>query len=319
MAVRSHFMLVFAVGLVACVDRNFDIVGRELPCAIRAPGAAPTDAVVVASAPVGNRWQTECSGVAISPRLVATHLRCVLARSDPAPTEVAREAAQVLLPPESRVSRSGSVDLSTGCRADAGWSSIEDGDFSGRPAEPLEARTIVVSELAEGGTAVQVTRVFAISATSYCSDTLALLELEADLAVSPIAIRFGGPPMVGDSLVLSGFCSESDTTPLVRREFPSTVEGVSGVAAPPRALLVSNSVAGYVAGGAAFAADTYALVGLVMSGTLFPDCAPPDEAPTYILAFAPYRRLLLNVAAEVGAALYSEIDPELGTVLCAQL
>lgn len=310
------------VVLAGCVDQNFHTLGRELPCAIPSAGAAPADVVVVLRAPVGNRWLTECSGVALSSRLIATHLKCVLARSEPAPTEVAEEAAPILLPAESRTSRSGSVDLASACQADAGWTSIEDGDFSGVPAAPLEARTIVVSKLAGSSSPVSVTRIFAMPASTYCRDTLALLELEADLDVSPVAIRFGDPPIVGDPLVLGGFCTDSGTSTLIRREFPSTVEGVSGVTAtalaPPHALLVSNSVAGYAAGGGAFSIDTNALVGLIMSGTLFPDCTPFEDGPTYVLSLAPYRRMLLDAAAEVGATLYSEFDPELGTELCPQ-
>jgi hypothetical protein len=303
-----------------CVSRDFAPLGRELPCALPAPTPSPEGALVIVRA-LGNGSRTICSGVALSPRLIATQLRCVLGRSEPATTEVAQEPLPEELP-ESYRTRSGSLDLTERCEVDAGWAPIEHGDFASRLGASLPSTTISVMKVWTGPDTpgVAVTQIFAMPASSSCQDPLVLLALEADVAVAPVAIRFGEPPGPGQPLVLSGFCEDFDTQTLQHRAVPTAVEGAVEEAAlsgaPARAFLADQTVAAYGVGGAAYVPGSHAVVGLIMSGTPYPDCEPIDPGTTVVIELAPYRRLLLDAAAEVGATIYSELDPELGTALC---
>jgi hypothetical protein len=307
---------------VACVGRDFDPIGRELPCALESPGASPESAVVVLRAPVADTWLTICSGVAIAPRLVATQLKCVLGRSEPARTEASIEATSPL-PLEDRTNRSGSTDFDSQCVSDAGWAPLEDGDFSARLGDRLDPSQLSVAPVwvAPEVLGVAATGVFVMPASSLCGDDMAFVVLERALEVPQVAIRFG-ETLPGQDLILSGFCNNGDTNLLERRELASVVQGVTATSAeshaPPRALITSNTVAAYAAGGAAIAPESNAVVGLIRSGALVTDCEESDsEGATLVMALAPYRRLLLDVADAVGETLYSEPQRDMKLRKCA--
>jgi hypothetical protein len=319
----AQLSLLPVVGIIsACVDLDFEPIGRDLPCAVPTPNGSPEDAVVIVRAPVKNTWITVCSGVAITPRLVATQLKCVLGRSKPARTQIEMAPAPTSTP-ASFDARSGSTDLEANCRRDAGWTLAEDGDFSGRLGDPLDPSVISVSKTwtAVDTPGIGVTNVFAMPAQSLCRDDFVLLELERGLDVPLVAIRFGEAPVQGQGLVLSGFCNDTETSLLERREFSVQVEAATDSTStdqgPPRAILTSSTVAAYSAGGAAITADSGAIVGLIMSGILVPDCQPVvEDGTTLVMALAPYRRMLLDVAEKTGETLHAELQPEIGVQLC---
>jgi hypothetical protein len=234
------------------------------------------------------------------------------------------EANQVPAPAYSdgsRDDRTGSSDLQTRCNADAGWTPVETGNFASRLGAPVATGLLTVSSTSEPGDTpgIAAIDVFTMPAQSLCEDDVAVIALERRLDTPRVAIRFGESSVQDTGLILSGFCQNA-TYQLERREWPVSVQAVATTApsslAPARSILTSSTVAGYSAGGAAFAADSMALVGLVMSGTLFPDCEPSEEGSTLVMALAPYRRMLLDIAEATGETLYAEYQPEIGVEVC---
>jgi hypothetical protein len=294
---------------------------RELPCALDAVSPNIDDSVVFVQALVANTSVKRCSGVAIGRSLIATTVKCVSGRSEPAGFAPPTDGGPPL-PPEARVELSGSSNYAARCQQDAGWVPTEDGDFGARFGARLASSVINVSKVPIGPETpgVPAAKVLAMPTDSVCADALAFIVLGTPLDVTPLPIRFGNT-RDAEPLTMSGFCLD-DVGDNARASVSSSVEAVTTywptAEAPPRSLVARGSVAGLFSGGAAIDPDTGALLGIISSGTLIANCSLQDpEGTTVVYLLAPYRRMLLDAAAEAGDTLHAELQPEISIRLCS--
>jgi hypothetical protein len=262
------------------------------------------NSVVLVDADLRTAGLIECSGVVIAPTIVVTNLLCVglPIPLDPTSLDDTPERPSTA----GRRLYAADVDYSGDCYWDASWVTREDGDFSARLGEVVEASSLSVSVLRNNETVatVGVRRMVLPNTDSRCWDTIALLVLDGLLSVPALPIRLQEVTSVGERVSLSG-SGRGMNQPY---EVSSILEAVtfdSGEAgAPPRSLLIDEQVCDFESGGAVAAADSGALIGIIGYGTgTF--CGDPAGG-TLATRLAPFQRMLMETARDTGEVLRAE-------------
>ncbi len=268
----------------ACVSTELDESSVDGVCVDTAAVAARSDAIALIGTELTDDTFVICSAAVIAPRLLLTSLTCVAV-----PADVDRALEENL-----------SLD-SASCTTPAG-SPQEDGSLATRFAGLAEPRSIEVYFPPDAIEArLPVIDVAVASGNSGCTDNLALLVLDESLPVSPVALRLNDPAPAGEAVVVADL-------ELIDGSFQprATVAHVavsprldSRPALPARALTLDHPACDFGLGGAVFAEQTGALIGLVPPSVVG-GCSIP-ERPTVGLRLAPFRRMLLDTARNEAA------------------
>jgi hypothetical protein len=308
-SVRMHFgywgsCCAMAMSSLACISTDLDIISPLPVCKSRADESGGSTAVVqlMTHRQASVMW---CSGVAIAPTLVLTVLGCVAEASDPLesdPVELVEPTAE----PASNRDHAAITDYGAICDGDDGWALREHGNFEGRLGELVAPASIDVLRLPSGFdpsdpntySIVKVAEVFTSRSASRCRDDMAILRLEAPLAIQPVTLSLSGGD-VGDEVTLSNFCTNQEGLPAVA-DTPSQVLAIARDAAqpmlPPRSLLLAGEVAVDAPGGAVLTAGSNSMIGMIVSGTK-DDCdAQTSEGSTFATHLVSYIRLLFDAA-----------------------
>jgi hypothetical protein len=257
--------------------------------------------IVVVTADLGTLGFIECSGVLVSPKVVLTHLGCLVL-----PPDVYGE-----VPPEVEEPQLGSRSLFPNeqdylglCAHDPTWVLMEDGSFAGRFEEPvaLSALTVSRADDTDGLEAVGVRSFFSSGAASRCSDSLGALVLESDIVLGRPTLRVTNLTTVGEPVHLLGL-STGGASQVERVTFNQ-----GDAATPPRALTFRHASCLSDIGGGVFSASSNALIGIIDLGVT--DACDDPVAETIALQLAPFQHLLLAAAQDARETLYVEADPK---------
>jgi hypothetical protein len=186
--------------------------------------------------------------------------------------------------------------------------------------KPFAADAMSVQPGGDAANTVPVKNVFTSGALSACTPGLALLELERELSIPPLPLRFDDTALE-ESVWLEGYCR--DERSLVTHGQPASVAALASGAgsdqAPPWSLLVSANSLGTDIGGAVLS-QTGALTGVIVSGA-GADCGGVGS-PTFAVRLSAFRKLLLETARDRGVDLrvepFSEGVPDPGIAACAE-
>lgn len=295
--------LALAAGSWCCVSTE-PAPSAPLPvCAAPAAGTSPEDAVVRVIGDLGLPGFTLCSGVLIAPRLVLTHLHCVLLPSQIDPSE--------LIPrPLDRPDFGEDLhpwEYTESCVTDAGWGLREDGSFVARLAQPLEPWRLTAA-VRRGDTDQQVSavrRLLLPNAESRCWDAIAALVLEQPLAGHYLPVRLQDSTRVGEPVTVAGFGESSAAPHALRTHVEDVAYEAATEVTPPRSMTLADQICYYEIGGPLTSDLDGALIGVIAHGT-GSYCGDPTGA-TVVTKVAPFRRMLLE-AAEASTSLLRTID-----------
>jgi hypothetical protein len=288
---------VLGLGLAGCVSTDLGPSPSGLPCIARGAAALPLDSVVIVGMAVDDASDV-CPGIVVAPSLVATAASCLFPH------------VGEWLPPNQ----------APACDANAGWSAAENGDFSTwiGSAEDVDQLSIYPAK-GEAASALSVQRIYQASSSSRCVDDLALAFVPSGLPATAAALRLNDSTHEGEAIALAGigpsngyFAASESAGDIVR------VTGEADVELPPRSLLLNSEVCSHSHGGGVFSAATGALIGLIV--WVEKECDEPLGA-SVALRLAPYRRFLIQVAAEVDPKpLHAEgnLDGERDLQLCPE-
>lgn len=289
-----------------CVDTALEAAEPVPVCVAAGPTGDPAGSVVMVRADLREAGQIYCSGVVIAPTLVLTTLLCAVL---PAELDFVD-----LDDPTRRLAGGffryymGDVDYLESCRTnDGGWAPVDDGSFSARLGERLEASALSVIVPSGGATdSSSVSRIIRSRSESRCWDTLAVLVLDRDLGLPLMTLRLEEESFVGESVTMSGIGVVD--AEFARVVLPSRIEDITfetgDVVAPPRSLLLEGPICDFQTGGPITSDDTGASIGLIAFETDF-SCEDP-EAPTIGTRLAPFRRLLIDAARSASETLRVE-------------
>ncbi len=292
-AVRA-ILIAASCWVSACVSTNTDPIGVRAQCGPARP-RRPEDAIVRVDAELAP-GRIICSGVAIAKTLVVTALGCVSRPSrwpDPNPG-----SDPLFGNPAPLETVDGTSTFADACRRDGTWDALEDGSLSGRYGKAIDATALSVFRL--DGDSIRPVSVVTSRAASRCSDGVALLVFDRELDVMPLPVRLDDDSALDEAASLIGYC-RADPDPLLEA-LSSSVQAETRAAGtdqlPPRSLLLSQGTSALEVGGAVTSSTTSALLGIMMSGTAR-TCAGRDPGGTTIaVRLAPFRRMLLETAAD---------------------
>jgi hypothetical protein len=290
--------------LASCVNTDIDALDTGLPCATSTSAQAAAAALVWIRVDLGDSGYRYCSAVAISPSLVLTAHSCVAYPSelDDAPLAVPAE-----LSPFDNVTYFDPTDFDRFCDPAASVA-VEDGSFRSRLAGTVPEAAIGVGLMNQPvRPSIRVDKLITAPASSRCNDGVAALLIADELDVPFVPIRFEPRSRVGEPVTLSGSVDEGGR--LVRRDISTQVERVTlergDELTPARALLLPVGTCYSDRGGAVFAADTGALVGIV-AWTGGVSCEDGASQASVAMQVSSYRALVLEAAATYGQAIYAE-------------
>jgi hypothetical protein len=283
----------------ACIDTTVPAAPPIAFCIQHAPAAERP--VVVVTADLGSLGFIECSGVLVSPKVVLTHLGCLVL-----PPDVYGE-----VPPEIEEPQSGSRSVFPNERDDVGfcanapdWVLVEDGSFAGRFEEPVALSSLEVTRAddLEGLEAVRVRRVYVSGAASRCSDALGVLVLSSEITLGRPTLRLTHQTSVGEPVELLGLNSGGSS----RIERVTRDQG--DTATPPRAIALRHAACLSDVGGGVFSANGNALIGIIAMGAT--DACDDPAAEIIALQLSPFQNLLLAAADDARETLFVEPDPD---------
>jgi hypothetical protein len=256
-----------------------------------------------------------CSGVVLAPTLVVTSLSCAYRPSslgDPDP--MVRRASTLFY---------ADVDLTRVCDRGQAWAPLEDGSFAATFGKPLDAALISVYPASDVEHMLVVKKVFASGARSPCTPGLALLELEREIEVSPLAVQLDDVAQ-DEAVSLAGHCGEGRDD--VTHAWPSRVTAIAGEVGteqvPPSSLLLDRGSLATDIGGAVTSAQTGALVGVISSGS-GRACSELDlDGQAFAVRLSAFRSLLFETARAEGIELRVEAStasvPDPGAAACRE-
>lgn len=298
---RSAHWLPAALLLVSCVATDPGANDVAALCAMPRVERPPNDSAVLVHGSLREAGELDCSGIALTPRLVLSNVLCLVL---PAELDLSDLDMPLGRPSFDGIpGYTGDVDYTGSCASAAGWGPTEDGSFAAWLGASLEPSSFTVQLLRDGQLVASssVRRVWFPHAGSRCWDTLAALVLEEPLDVTPRAVRLEETSRVGESITLSAF-GPSLRVPLERLgEIEAITDQAGDASAPPRSLLLSKQVCNYEPGGGVLSAETGAAIGVIAFGT-GDECGDP-EGRTIATRIAPFRRLLLDAAQDAGESL----------------
>ncbi len=245
-----------------------------------------------------------CSAVAIAENLVVTTSSCVVRPSEWSEPNLIADPEYGFLSPLDTLF--ATVDYQAVCERGETWLPREEGALAGRPGRRIEAGALSVFK--PGGEEVHPVFVETSRPASRCTDGLAVLGFDQGLGAQPLPVRLEEKTGVGDPTTLQGYCRAA---PMVRLDaFESAIMEVTGSTGseslPPRALRVDRGLSALEVGGAMVSNDTGALVALIATGAA-PTCESRDADGTTVgIRLAPFRRMIVDAAAELGATLLLE-------------
>ena len=282
----------------ACIDTDFTTPTSTMLCIQRNPSKVWP--VVSVDADLGALGVIECSGVAISPRIILTHLACLVL-----PSELLGE-----VPSYSDEPYSGSMsifpnerDYRSICGSDPGRLPPEDGSFSVRLEEMVATKSLEVSPLdaTSDVEAVGVRKILTSGAVSRCSDDLAALVLDDSLNLGQPSLRMTDASFVGEPVTMVGLETQGSS------EIERVTLDEGDETTPPRAFTLARPACLGDTGGGVFSDDSQALIGIVELGVR--ELCDEGEGETVVMQISPYRALLVAAAKETGDVLYVEPDP----------
>ena len=300
--------------LSGCINTDLDGATLALPCTrTLEPDLAAEAQVVVSSALV--EGYLVCSGVAIAKTLVVTGVGCVFR-----PGEIS-DPDEITNPDDLEMLSDGlyASVADQACDLEQDWAPVEDGSFSADFGKPFATAQMTVYRLSAPDQLFAVKQVFSSGATSRCAPGIALLVLERELDVTPLPIRFSESSRSGETVLLSDNCLDPSFR-FVSQDLAAEIQTItfarSQQGIPARSLQVSQGVTALTIGGAVMSPASGALIGVVASGTDFRCAATDPGASTLAVRLAPFREMLLDVAAHEGISLQAEPDPSVAAPAC---
>jgi hypothetical protein len=295
---------------LGCISTDVDPPATPILCSGRA--ADVLEATVLVTTRLSGTDFRVCSGVLVAPRLVVTGLGCVASAVDAEADDPRNRGAPA---PDFIIISLGTVgDYGETCNRDDGWSAIRDGSFGAELGVPVPPEAISVGKIPfqfflAAEQPVAVGRVFTSLASTYCDESLAVLELQTSLDASPAPVRLEEASRANEAVNMAGYCV-GDTDFLEPGSNEASTEMVTferaEPGAPPRSLVVSGARSLFSTGGGVFSTESGALLGVITSGMYFGCNEQEDGARSLAVRLAPYRQLLLEAAMSTGQALKSE-------------
>lgn len=289
--------------LLGCVSIDTGFGSELTPCASRIDAESANEAVLVVDSFL-TEGLVRCSGVAIAPTLVVTHVGCVYRPSSiPDPQEGVNGAVR---DPLTFYPALGQL---TACKPGQYQAPVEDGTLSGLFGKRIDRSQMSVHAASMVDQAYEVRNIFTSGAGSRCTPGIALLELVRELDVATLPIRFDEASAVGESVVLSGNCLAGFR--LGQHELETMIEEMTfdsgSPRLPPWSLLLKEAVLATDYGGAVISRETGALIAIVASGD-DARCDGQDPAGTTVaVRLAPFASMLMDVANSRDIPLRSEL------------
>lgn len=268
----------------SCVATDWEPPSAALLCVGTETVARGSESVMQLTVDDREGFLAICSAVAISKQLVLTAASCLFARVDGFP--MAPDRLQI-------------------CDPAKGWSPRERGDFSARLGPAYEYSTVWVAPSNDLEATIPVLEVRSSGTTSRCEDDLAVVVLDLPTSVPPALLRLHDVSTAGESVVLSSLPPMAGNAATIEAE-ASVAEvtfDTASATAPPRSLLLDGKVCSAERGGAAFSAESNALMGIITWG--WGACGEADGM-TVAARLAPFRQFLAETAAEFGQSLRAE-------------